>query len=127
LAEWKWEYEPMELAGWIPDFCVEFGCGHSECSPTHTLLVDVKPFYQLSKFQENASWKMLFDGNQPDPELEFTCSFGDSDLLDKLGVDAIAFFGNNPSVTGFAMVHGAGGSLWIAERGVVSAGDSVTG
>ena len=27
-ANWKWEYEPMDLVGWTPTFRVEFPCGH---------------------------------------------------------------------------------------------------
>lgn len=42
LAEWKAEYEPLDLDGWTPDFLI------AEYSP---MLVEVKP--QLSYFQED--------------------------------------------------------------------------
>ncbi len=45
-AKWKWEYEPMDLLGWTPTFRVEFPCGHTECSDTHVLLIEVQPFRQ---------------------------------------------------------------------------------
>ncbi|TAH21002.1 MAG: hypothetical protein EAZ08_04655 [Cytophagales bacterium] len=42
LAEWKTEYEPLDLNGWTPDFLIE------ESSP---MLVEVKP--QLSYFHKD--------------------------------------------------------------------------
>jgi len=50
LANWKWEYEPMDLVGWTPTFRVEFPCGHSECPDTHVLLIDVQPFDDIESF-----------------------------------------------------------------------------
>ncbi len=44
LAEWKWEYQPVDLVGWTPTFRVEFPCGHSECPDPHVLLVEVQHF-----------------------------------------------------------------------------------
>ena len=40
---WKWEYEPLDFNGWIPDFIVD-GHGHAP------LLIEVKPF---TSFDEN--------------------------------------------------------------------------
>lgn len=40
LLGWKWEYEPVDLAGWIPDFRIQAS------SP---LLVEVKPLDWLSE------------------------------------------------------------------------------
>jgi hypothetical protein len=34
LAGWEWEYEPVDLKGWIPDFLFKLPCGHSECGMT---------------------------------------------------------------------------------------------
>ncbi len=42
LAEWKTEYEPLDLDGWVPDFLIE------ESLP---ILVEVKP--QISYFHED--------------------------------------------------------------------------
>jgi hypothetical protein len=50
LAGWKWEYEPIDLPGWTPDFLVKWPCHHSECSGYHSLLVEVKPYLHISDF-----------------------------------------------------------------------------
>lgn len=34
---WKWEYEPVDLAGWIPDFLIQTR------APNKPLLVEIKP------------------------------------------------------------------------------------
>ena len=33
--KWKWEYEPIDLLGYIPDFIIDF--------PKHKILVEIKP------------------------------------------------------------------------------------
>jgi hypothetical protein len=32
LMGWCWQYEPIDLEGWTPDFLVEIPCNHSECN-----------------------------------------------------------------------------------------------
>lgn len=42
---WPWQYEPLDLAGWIPDFMIP--------GPTPPLLVEVKPVVEWAGFQEH--------------------------------------------------------------------------
>lgn len=42
LLDWKYEYEPYDLNGWIPDFCIY---------AANELLVEVKPNSQLAEFE----------------------------------------------------------------------------
>jgi hypothetical protein len=39
LLGWRWEYEPFDLEGWIPDFLIY-------CETGRHLLVDVKPVFE---------------------------------------------------------------------------------
>lgn len=89
LAGWEWKYEPFDFQDWVPDFWVKFHCGHSECGGFHTLLIEVKPYLSLAQF----------DGH---PCTEHPYGEG-------IPADASAAFGNDPSVTEWEMVHGAGG------------------
>ena len=105
LIGWQHEYEPIDLPGWSPDFRVVFPCGHSECEKTdgkrdgsHSLLVEVKPFFDLNQFKGHPSCDYIGCGLGYNwtPEL---CS-------------SAAQFGNNPEVTYWAMSHGSGGGCW---------------
>lgn len=109
LAGWTWTYHPT-VKGAQPEFKVTFPCGHSECGPTHSLYVMVRPFSTLSEFCGTRA--MEFDNEH---------FYGDG-----LDVDAVALFGNHPRVTGWAMSHGAGGSGWGEEEDGLSAGDSMS-
>lgn len=91
IAGWSWQYEPIDLPGWTPDFRVEFKCGHSECPPTHVLLVEVKPYFNLEDFSGHPCTSYDFGEGIP--------------------AHASAAFGNDPSVTGWCMAHGAGGGF----------------
>lgn len=95
LIGWKWEYEPVDLVGWSPDFKVEFDCGHSECAPTHNLLVEIKPFDHIFEFEGH-------------PATQYPFGFKDDCAIP---ADASACFGLNPNVVEWQMVHGAGGGL----------------
>ena len=44
LCGWKWEYEPLELSGWIPDFIIT-------SKDKKKILVEVKPTDDLSWFE----------------------------------------------------------------------------
>ncbi len=101
LAGWKWEYEPFDLRGWTPDFRVEFPCGHSECSGSHTLLVEVKPYTELSQFEGHPCLKYAYGGYEGETP--------NSTPTPLIPADASAAFGNNPDVTWWEMAHGAGG------------------
>ena len=101
LIGWRWEYEPIDLYGWTPDFLVEFPCGHSECPPTHTLLVEVKPYFSLKEFRGHPCTKF---------------PYGISNDGRRIPADASAGFGNNPRVTCWEMAHGAGGGMtWLED------------
>jgi hypothetical protein len=46
LLAWRWEYEPFDMYGWVPDFTVT-GAGNN------TLLVEVKPFILTSESHDS--------------------------------------------------------------------------
>jgi hypothetical protein len=102
LAEWRWEYEPLDLPGWSPDFLVEFRCGHSECGPTHTLLVEIKPYLSLREFDGHPSMEFLNGVKW----VETSPGVYDHQYIP---ADSSACFGNNPDVTYWQMGHGSGG------------------
>ena len=86
LVGWEWMYEPVELDGWIPDFWVKFPCRHSECSGSHELYVEVKPYHHISEFKGHPVTK-IHPYEVPSP----------------------AMFGVDPNVSHWEMGHGAGG------------------
>lgn len=101
LVGWEWEYEPFDLNGWTPDFRVEFYCGHSACPDKHVLLVEVKPYSSLEKFEGHPYEKYSFgviDHEKLDDAERIAC--------------ASAAFGFHPKVTGFDMCHGAGAGFY---------------
>jgi len=99
-ANWKWDYEPLDLAGWTPTFRVEFQCGHSECSDTHVLLIDVQPLDDIAAFAGRRCMDFPYGVCQkPTGEVE------------SIPADASAAFGINPDVTYWEMAHGAGGGV----------------
>ena len=95
LIGWQHEYEPIDLPGWSPDFRVVFPCGHSECDGSHSLLVEVKPYFYLKQFRGHPSSQYFGCGLGEDWTPDLCCS--------------AAQFGANPEVTYWAMGHGAGG------------------
>ena len=100
LAKWKWDYEPMDLAGWTPTFRVEFPCGHSECSENHVLLIEVQPFDSITAF---AGHRCL--------DFKYGASHKPNSEEETIPADASAAFGINPDVTYWEMSHGAGGEV----------------
>ncbi len=100
LCLWDWEYEPIDLDGWVPDFRVTFPCSHSECSGSHSLLVEIKPYYSISEFQGHPCTRYAFG----------FCDDGPTRI--EIPADASASFGVNPSVTEFEMCHGHGGGIY---------------
>ncbi len=109
LAGWKWEYEPLDLNRWTPDFRVTFPCGHSECNGSHTLLVEIKPYYSIEEFKGHPCMNYPYGNGYPD---------GLFDPAAEIPADASAAFGNNPDVTYWEMCHGAGGGVESIERWV---------
>ncbi|MFN7611621.1 MAG: hypothetical protein ACK5QX_11930 [bacterium] len=55
LCQWSWEYEPVELAGWAPDFLVTIPC----VANGHQLYVEVKPYLTIEDFHEHPVWSMI--------------------------------------------------------------------
>lgn len=51
LAGWTWEYEPIDLDGWTPDFRVKFSCGHSECSGSYTLVAAFQSLFTSAEIR----------------------------------------------------------------------------
>ena len=56
LMGWRWQYEPVELDGWFPDFFVGYQCWHSGCTQQgepfkmHWFLAEVKPYHSVEQF-----------------------------------------------------------------------------
>ncbi len=81
-------------------FRVEFPCGHSECSETHVLLIDVQPFDSITAFAGHRCLDFAYGAShKPNGEEE------------TIPADASAAFGINPDVTYWEMGHGAGGGV----------------
>jgi hypothetical protein len=94
LQGWYWEYEPVELEGWIPDFWLSFPCRHSECYGSHELFIEIKPFAVPQKWDDHGKWAghlvtKLEAYDPPHP----------------------AMFGISPEHTRWEMSHGAGGGM----------------
>lgn len=99
LVGWEWEYEPIDLVGWSPDFRVVIPCDHSECNGQHVLLAEVKPYFTLKDFEGH-------------PCLDYPYGHKWDEADDKnIPADASAALGGNPSVTHWEMVHGSGGAV----------------
>jgi len=98
---WLWEYEPIDLNGWTPDFYLEIPCGHSDCDKKHTVYAEVKPYRSVAEFKGHACWGWEYGRKQ----------WGDADDEDVcLGVEAAMMLGVNPGVTEIScLAHGAGG------------------
>ena len=108
-AGWQWEYEPIDLQGWTPTFRVEFPCSHSECPASHSLLVEVKPYYSISDFEGHRCMDFAYGVER---------GTSGSDPAHMFPADASAAFGINPSVTEWQMSHGAGGGIETIKRWV---------
>jgi hypothetical protein len=110
LIGWQHEYEPIDLPGWSPDFRVVFPCGHSECSGSHSLLVEVKPFFSLQQFKGHPCMRYLegYD-NETVPKFSNFESFFNHIKETSIPADSSAAFGANPEVTYWSMGHGSGG------------------
>ncbi len=99
LANWNWEYEPMDLVGWTPTFRVEFPCGHSECPDTHVLLIDVQPFDDIESFAGRRCMDFAFGECW-----QQTVRLNPSPLMHQPHSEST-------DVTYWEMGHGAGGGL----------------
>jgi hypothetical protein len=133
LIGWQHEYEPIDLPGWSPDFRVVFPCGHSECSGSHSLLVEIKPYFRIEQFKGHPCLKYPYgvdDSMVPhiplrsDSSDEEWNSYNEKrrkafeEFRVEIPADASAAFGANPEITYWEMSHGAGGGednllFWI--------------
>lgn len=108
IIGWQWEYEPIDLEGWTPDFRVTFPCGHSECNGCHVLLVEIKPYYCIDEFKGHECMeypfgiKMIRDGEE----------------VGRIPASASAAFGANPNISYWEMCHGAGGGIYTIKQWV---------
>jgi hypothetical protein len=75
LVGWSWEYEPLDLPGWTPDFRLTI----THRSASRVLLVEIKPYYSTGDFKGHPLMRYITGTGVP-----ATISAG---------------FGNNPSVT----------------------------
>jgi hypothetical protein len=105
LAGIDYQYEPVDLPGWSPDFRITWACGHSMCPANHSILIEVKPYPKIEDFNGHKCMKHFYGhGDIP------ACSS--------------AAFGENPWVTYWQMCHGSGGGEerlednfhWITEH-----------
>ena len=111
LAGWKWEYEPIDLYGWVPDLFVSWLCGHSECNGSHSILAEIKPYFSVEEFK-----------GHPCMDYPFGHKYGSDGYITDICIpaDASAALGVNPCVSYWEMTHGAGGGVetiksWINE------------
>jgi hypothetical protein len=57
LAKWGWEYEPLDLEGWTPDFRITVPLRTEEGEMFMKLLVEVKPYDSVEQFTDHAMTK----------------------------------------------------------------------
>lgn len=91
-CEWQWQYEPVDLACWSPDFLVTFYNWHAKGT---SLLCEIKPFQHRALFEHHpcAGW------GEPGP----------------VGCDATCGFGLNPDVVWLCMESRSGSSVGFYE------------
>jgi hypothetical protein len=124
LAKWEWEYEPIDLNGWSPDFMVVFPCNHSECNGSHSLLVEVKPYFIISDFLGHPCMDYLW-GIKPCHIMYNICVNRDSCeyktdncKIYEIPANSSAGFGSNTFTTYWEMSHGAGGGSYSVDNWV---------
>jgi hypothetical protein len=97
----QWEYEPIDIEGWTPDFRLTIPCSHTECNGSHVLLIEVKPYERIEEFLGHRC-------------MEFPYGFSttkEGGIIGEIPAHASAGFGINPSVTYWEMAHGSGGGV----------------
>ena len=105
MQEISWQYEPVDLDGWLPDFLVSWWCsprcGDFVVDGRHQILVKVKPYTSLDPFehlpcQNYETWAEGFAAVRENGFLY--CRIG--------------CFGFHLDVAQFGMVHGHGGGYY---------------
>lgn len=123
LCGFKWEYEPIDFRGWVPDFFLEFPCGHSECNPTHTVYAEVKPYRSLDEFKGHPAYGVVWGC---DTIANTASPFGYDEF--SLGVDAVALLGLSPA-PGVSVIqsmsHGSGGGEYDIGHFVIGDADEL--
>lgn len=109
MIGWDWEYEPIDLPGWSPDFRVVFPCRHSECAGSHSLLVEIKPYFSLEQFNGHPCMDYPFGIRTGGHFDSVDILFNEGKTAYRIEADASAAFGNSPEVTHWEMAHGSGG------------------
>jgi hypothetical protein len=51
LLKWKWEYEPLDLGGWVPDFVLTQG----------NILCEVKPFLDIPAYRDGGPFSEVME------------------------------------------------------------------
>jgi len=114
LAGWAWRSNPAPVGDWLPDFRVEFPCGHSECGDKHVLLVAVVQADEVARLKYHPSQKHLYGiNNELVPTVRGQAIHN--------GIDAGAAFGDNPDVSTWQFSHGAGGGAFSVTEWVPNA------
>lgn len=73
LLNWKWEYEPIDLEGWTPDFMVTVpGLDFKAMCDYSEFLAEVKPYTERGQWKGHAVTLLnpIPEGEHPDPTLE---------------------------------------------------------
>jgi hypothetical protein len=114
LVGWEWEYEPLDLKGWIPDFQVKFAC--DRCSG-HCLLAEVKPYHSIEEFRHTVAYPLAIS------------AFGGPRIGEYAGptFNGVALFGNNPGISYWEMTCGYSGGYengWEIEMYIPSYKDA---
>lgn len=86
----RWEYEPLDLNGWTPDFRVEIRTGHSGCPDPRVLLAEVKPYHSIKEFEGH-------------PCMQYP--YGQSRDGGRIPACSSAAFGANPGITWWEWVR----------------------
>jgi len=92
---WRWRYEPVDFANWVPDFEVTFDCSHSECPRYHWFYAECKPHRTLGQFDGHPSAAHLYGRTH--------------------GSDGAMLLGVDYTVASAEFVHGHGAAIWLGE------------
>jgi hypothetical protein len=92
LLKWKWEYEPINLRGWIPDFRVDIA--YYGDYGRQFLLVEVKPYRSIDEFKGSVEYELAM--NPPYPDNEPPYADGESEFWFE---NTVALFGHSPAVS----------------------------
>jgi hypothetical protein len=109
LQKINWEYEPIDLIGWSPDFLINFTCVHLKCrgddweskAIEHRILVEVKPYIDLGQF----------DG-LPCHQYDYHAEGRANVVSQGFKYCGMGRFGFTPDVAEFGMIHAGSGGYY---------------